>query len=109
MAAIICAPVVVVIGLLMFFAITDVTQQEAEAKKEKQQTQAAEDLVIEIPEPCTEGRILITANGGVYGFYGDIVIENDGSDGKQIEITLDGYIIDTYPHSATGEPQIYGP
>lgn len=113
MAAIISAPIVIVVCLLVFFAIRDdMKQQEATAaakKTTKQQKQVAEDLVIEIPEPCTEGTILITANGGVYGFYGDISIKNDGRNGEQIEITLDGYIVDTFPNSATGEPKIYGP
>lgn len=113
MAAIISVPLIIIVCLLAFFAARgDMKQQEAAtAAKEatKQQMQATEDLVIETPEPCTEGTILITANGGVYGFYGDIVIKNDGTDGEQIDIALDGYIVDTYPHSATGEPQIYEP
>lgn len=87
----------------------DIKRSEAAAEEKKQQSEAAEKLTIEIPDPCKKGTILIKANGGVYGFYGDIDIENDGKNGEQIEITLDGFIVDTYPHGENNEPQIYGP
>ena len=59
-------------------------------------------LSIEITEPKTEGSITIyTPDGAVYGYFGKINIINDGTDGHQIEIELNGWLVGECQH---GEP-----
>lgn len=72
-------------------------QQNTEPKKEP------EKIVIETPEPCTDGNIVIYSNGGVYEYCGKIGIENDGKNGEEIAVILDGYMKVGFPH---GIPEI---
>lgn len=63
----------------------------------------AEQLVIETPEPATEGSITIyTPDGAVYGYFGEIDVISDGKDGSQIDIELRGWLVGEYQH---GEPE----
>ena len=63
----------------------------------------AEPLVIEIPEPATKGTITIyTPDGAVYGYYGEITINSDGSTGQDIDIVCAGYLEGFLEH---GEPE----
>lgn len=65
--------------------------------------QQAEPLVIEIPEPATKGTITIyTPDGAVYGYYGEITINSDGSTGQDIDIVCAGYLEGFLEH---GEPE----
>lgn len=56
--------------------------------------QQAEPLVIETPEPATEGSIRVYDYDGccIYAYYGEIKINSDGRDGKQIDIECAGYL-----------------
>lgn len=72
-------------------------QQAMEPKKEP------EKIVIETPGPCTDGSIVIYADGGVYEYCGKIGIKNDGKNGEEISIILDGYMKAGFPH---GMPEI---
>ena len=50
----------------------------------------AENLVIETPEPCRTGTLIIkNAEGNLYEYTGPIQIENDGKDGNEIAINID--------------------
>lgn len=69
----------------------------------------AERIEITVPDPCDTGNIVIYANGGVYAFNGTFDIENDGKNGKDISIILDGYIEADYPHGVPEITQQYGP
>lgn len=74
-------------------------QQAAETMQQEQ----AEPLVIEIPEPATKGTITIyTPDGAVYGYYGEITINSDGSTGQDIDIVCAGYLEGFLEH---GEPE----
>lgn len=74
-------------------------QQAAETMQQEQ----AEPLVIEIPEPATKGTITIyTPDGAVYGYYGEITINSDGSTGQDIDIACAGYLEGFLEH---GEPE----
>lgn len=65
--------------------------------------QQAEPLVIEIPEPAKKGTITIyTPDGAVYGYYGEITINSDGSTGQDIDIVCAGYLEGFLEH---GEPE----
>lgn len=67
------------------------TDEEVAALMQRQQ---AEPLVIETPEPATEGSITIyTPDGAVYGYFGNIDIISDGGDGSQINIVLTGWLV----------------
>lgn len=72
-------------------------QQDTKTKKEP------EKVVIETPEPCTEGNVVIYSDGGVYEYRGKIGIKNDGKNGEEIAIVLDGYLKAGFPH---GKPEI---
>ena len=75
------------------------TDEEAAAQMQAQ----AEPLVIETPEPATEGSITIyTPDGAVYGYFGEIDVISDGKDGSQIDIELRGWLVGEYQH---GEPE----
>lgn len=74
-------------------------EQVAEVMRQEQ----AEALVIEIPEPATKGTITIyTPGGAVYGYYGEITINSDGSTGQDIDIVCVGYLEGFLEH---GEPE----
>lgn len=77
--------------------------QQAERAAETMQQEQAEPLVIEIPEPATKGTITIyTPDGAVYGYYGEITINSDGSTGQDIDIVCVGYLEGFLEH---GEPE----
>ena len=56
--------------------------------------QQAEPLVIETPEAATEGSIRVYDYDGccIYAYYGKIRINNDGKDGKDIDVEAIGYL-----------------
>ena len=58
------------------------------------QMQQAEPLVIETPEAATEGSIRVYDYDGccIYAYYGKIRINNDGKDGKDIDVEAIGYL-----------------
>lgn len=71
--------------------------------EQAEEPEEPEPLIIEIPETETEGSVTVfTSDGAVYGFYGDIKIINDGTDGNQITIELYGWLVGEYQH---GEPE----
>ena len=82
--------------------------QQAEPQTDEQvaevmQQEQAEPLVIEIPDPATKGTITIyTQDGAVYGYYGEITINSDGSTGQDIDIVCAGYLEGFLEH---GEPE----
>lgn len=77
--------------------------QQAEQAAETMQQEQAEPPVIEIPEPATKGTITIyTPDGAVYGYYGEITINSDGSTGQDIDIVCAGYLEGFLEH---GEPE----
>lgn len=82
--------------------------QQAEPQTDEQvaeaiQQEQAKPLVIEIPEPATKGTITIyTPDGAVYGYYGEITINSDGSTGQDIDIVCAGYLEGFLEH---GEPE----
>lgn len=105
LALIIALPIAALMSLLMIFTINDEwKRQEKEAEKKE-----PEPIVIENPDPCNTGSIVIYANGGVYSFYGEFDIANDGKDGEEVEMTLEGYMVAGYPHGEPEAPEIYGP
>lgn len=76
------------------------TDEQVAAIMQKEQ---AEPLVIEIPEPATKGTVTIyTPDGAVYGYYGEITINSDGSAGQDIDIVCAGYLEGFLEH---GEPE----
>ena len=58
------------------------------------QMQQAEPLVIETPEAAAEGSIRVYDYDGccIYAYYGKIRINNDGKDGKDIDVEAVGYL-----------------
>lgn len=103
LALILALPIAALMTILIVFAIGD------EWKRQEKEAVKPEPIVIENPDPCNTGSIVIYANGGVYSFYGKFDIENDGKNGEEVEITLGGYMVAGYPHGEPEAPEIYGP
>ena len=90
---------IVITATLIFVA----AQSTNNVQRQENKTEV-KPLKIETPEPCDTGGIVVyTHDGGVYAFYGTFVIYNDGRNGKEVEITMDGYMEANYPH---GVPEI---
>ena len=70
---------------------------------EQEQFTKTKDLVINIPEPCSEGTVTVVDNDGVEHFQygGRISIRNDGLDGDPIKIYV--YISSEDPAHAEAE------
>lgn len=109
MAILLLIPASIFMAAFIIFAVADEWKQQAEEAKEQQEEKEPEPLTIETPNPCNTGSIVIYANGGVYAFRGTFDIENDGRDGKEIVMTLEGYAEAGYPHGVPEVKEIYGP
>lgn len=61
-------------------------------------------LVIETPEPATIGTIRVFDYDGccIYAYYGKIKINNDGTDGKEIDVICEGYLEGYEQHKEPG-------
>lgn len=96
-------------ALILFFIFIWWRSQNAEPTTDEEvaalmQRQQAEQLVIETPEPATEGSITIyTPDGAVYGYFGNIDIISDGRDGSQINIVLTGWLVGETHEKAESE------
>lgn len=88
-----------IVAIILFMLFIWWQAQNAEPTTDEEvaalmQMQQAAPLVIETPEPATEGSITIyTPDGAVYGYFGDIDIISDGRDGSQINIVLTGWLV----------------
>lgn len=88
--------------MLIWYAERAEPQTDRQEAEDTQQEQA-EPLVIETPGPATKGTITIyTPDGAVYGYYGEITINNDGNTGQDIDIVCAGYLEGFLEH---GEPE----
>lgn len=73
--------------------IEPLTDEQVTAQMQQEQEET-KPLVIETPEPATEGSITIyTSDGAVYGYFGEIDIKSDGKDGSEIDIELKGWLV----------------
>ena len=79
--------VIIAVGvLLLFFPLIP---EDGISKEAQEETQAAEPLVIEIPEPCTSGKVTVYSRDKlVYEYSGEIMIRNDGKNGDEIVIQV---------------------
>lgn len=73
------------------------------------QMQQAEPLVIETPEAAAEGSIRVYDYDGccIYAYYGKIQINNDGKDGKDIDVEAIGYLEGYQEHKEEGKGRKY--
>ncbi len=103
------AVAICIAGLILFFVFVWWRAQGVEPTTDEEvavlmQRQQAEPLVIETPEPATEGSITIyTPDGAVYGYFGNIDIISDGGDGSQINIVLTGWLVGETHEKAESE------
>ncbi|CAM3546499.1 hypothetical protein CLOSCI_00564 [[Clostridium] scindens ATCC 35704] len=109
LAILLLIPVSLLMAAFIIFAVADDWKQQDAAAREQQETKEPEPLTIETPDPCDTGSIVIYANGGVYAFYGTFDIKNDGRDGEEIIMTLEGYMEAEYPHGVPEVKETYGP
>lgn len=103
------AVAICITGLMLFFVSAWRREQVEEPTTDKEaaalmRRQQAEPFAIEIPKPATEGSITIyTADGAVYGYFGNIDIISDGRGGKQIQIELTGWLVgETHKETESG-------
>ena len=72
------------------------------------QMQQAEPLVIETPEAAAEGSIRVYDYDGccIYAYYGKIQINNDGKDGKDIDVEAIEELADSFLHVGQEQPTV---
>ena len=94
-----CAAVIAagVLAIILFMPAIWYRGKNSEPVTDEQvaaQMQQAEPLVIETPEAATEGSIRVYDYDGccIYAYYGKIRINNDGKDGKDIDVEAIGYL-----------------
>lgn len=94
-----CVAIVTVgtLAIILFMFVIWNDSRGAEPITDEQvaaQMQQAEPLVIETPEAATEGSIRVYDYDGycIYAYYGKIRINNDGKDGKDIDVEAIGYL-----------------
>ena len=73
------------------------TASALQFKQERQQAESntkPEPLVITVAPQAEKGTITVYDYNGncIYGYYGEIAIENDGRNGEDIAITCKGYL-----------------
>lgn len=93
-AAIIAAGVLAIILFMLAIWYRGKNSEPATDEQVAAQMQQAEPLVIEMPEAATEGSIRVYDYDGccIYSYYGKIRINNDGKDGKDIDVEAIGYL-----------------
>lgn len=107
------AVAICIAGLILFFVFIWWQAQQAERTTDEEAAalmrQQAEPLVIETPEPATEGSIRVYDYDGccIYAYYGEIKINSDGRDGKQIDIECAGYLEGYQQHGTPENGGVY--
>ena len=93
-AAIIAAGVLAIILFMLAIWYRGKNSEPVTDEQVAAQMQQAEPLVIETPEAATEGSIRVYDYDGccIYSYYGKIRINNDGKDGKDIDVEAIGYL-----------------
>ena len=87
---------ILTIGIVILCILGAIVIDKVNKAAEEEQPPAAvpAKIKIENPTPCNEGSINIyTPDGKVLGYYGTFIITNDGYDGHQIILTLNGYLV----------------
>lgn len=89
--AVIMAAGIAAVILFMLFLWCDAKESQPETQAQKKQTAP---LVITTPVPATRGSIRVFDYDGccIYAYYGEIKINSDGRDGKEIDIVCEGYL-----------------
>ena len=98
-----------IVGIILFMLLiwwrsqSQPPQTDEQVAAIMQREQQEEPLVIETPEPATKGSIRVFDYDGycIYAYYGEIVINNDGKDGKEIDIECAGYLEGYEEHKDT--------
>ena len=87
-AAIIAAGVLAIILFMLAIWYRGKNSEPVTDEQVAAQMQQAEPLVIETPEAAAEGSIRVYDYDGccIYAYYGKIRINNDGKDGKDIDV-----------------------
>lgn len=97
-----------VLAIILFMWVIWYRGKNSEPVTDEQvaaQMQQAEPLVIETPEAATEGSIRVYDYDGccIYSYYGKIRINNDGKNGKDIDVEAMGYLEGYQEHKDESE------
>lgn len=105
-----CAAIIAagVLAIILFMWVIWCRGKNSEPVTDEQvaaQMQQAEPLVIETPEAATEGSIRVYDYDGccIYSYYGKIRINNDGKNGKDIDVETIGYLEGYQEHKDESE------
>lgn len=105
-----CAAIIAagVLAIILFMWVIWCRGKNSEPVTDEQvaaQMQQAEPLVIETPEAATEGSIRVYDYDGccIYSYYGKIRINNDGKNGKDIDVEAIGYLEGYQEHKGESE------
>lgn len=104
-AAIIAAGVLAIILFMLAIWYRGKNSEPVTDEQVAAQMQQAEPLVIETPEAATEGSIRVYDYDGccIYSYYGKIRVNNDGKDGKDIDVEVIGYLEGYQEHKDESE------
>lgn len=85
--------IIILLGIMIpiYGFIEYYTQKAADqAVEEYKQSQEPQDFVINTQQPCAEGYLTVFDYAGVthFQYEGEIIIENDGSNGEPINIQI---------------------
>lgn len=79
--------VIIAVGILLL--LLPLIPEDGKSEEVQEEPRAAEPLVIEIPDPCTSGKVTVYSRDKlVYEYSGEIMIRNDGKNGEEIEIQV---------------------
>ena len=101
--------IIILIGIMIsIYGFLEYCTQKAadQAVEEYKQSQERQDLVINTQQPCSDGYLTVFDYAGVthFQYEGEVIIENDGSNGEPINIQI--YIPNDNP-SHQLEEQVY--
>lgn len=100
-AFILAVAIAVITACMLLIRWSGKSSQQAQQPQQEE----AEPLVITTPEPQTKGNIRVFDYDGccIYAYYGEIKINSDGRNGKEIDIECAGYLEGYQQH---GEKEI---
>lgn len=79
----------VFISISSALSVAKTHENEQNTSENEQKIMEPEPLVIEIPEPCEYGSVIVfDGEDVVFDYFGNVEIRNDGKNGKNVDIRI---------------------
>ena len=93
--------VIIAVGILLLFH--PLIPEDGKSEEVREESQPAQPVVNEVSDQCTYGTVSVYyENELVYEYSGEVIIRNDGKNGREIEMQIQ-YPKGTYPCSCMAE------